>query len=252
MVSQDKKVLLTEGSSLSSRETLTALSKCGYRIDILSSTKLCTCAFSRWRHKIVKTVNANDDPQGYLKHMSNLLNDSDYLAVIPTHEQAWLFAEGRSFLPDNVPMAVASTDAFSRTQSKISFAALLDELHIQQPKWHIIDNSLEIDIPYPLWLKSEYGTAGRSVRKVHNSAELRQLYADAPSSGTNRLMVQEDINGRYGQVVALFDQGKMLAVHTTLQTGRGVGNSAAARLSIDSPISRSKNLIRNCLHSWFG
>ncbi|MDR2930166.1 MAG: carbamoyl-phosphate-synthetase [Propionibacteriaceae bacterium] len=252
MASKNKRILLTEGSSLSSRETITALSECGYQIDILSSTTLCTCAFSRWRHKIIKTVNANDDPQGYLKHISHLLHDNDYLAVVPTHEQAWLLAEGRSFLPVDAPMAVASTDAFGNTQSKISFAALLDELHIQQPQWQIIDQSLEVAIPYPFWLKSEYGTAGRTVHKVHNPAELQQLYAGIHSSRDNRLMIQEDINGRYGQVVAVFDQGKMIAVHTTLQAGRGVGDSAAARLSIDSPMSRSDMLAVGQRLQWHG
>jgi hypothetical protein len=78
-----------------------------------------------------------------------------------------------------------------------------------------------------------------SVHKMHNLAEFKQLYADIPSSSDNRLMAQENINGHYGQVAALFDQGRMLAVHATLQAGRGVGNSAAARRSTDLPVAYS-------------
>lgn len=233
-----KKILLTEGSSLTARETLTALRDCGYQIDILSSTKLCTCAFSRWKHRIIKARAANDDPKGYLRQISRLVKESGYLAVIPTHEQAWLIAEGRHLLSNDVPVAVASADAFKRTQSKIACAELLDDLGISQPAWHVFDGSLTTALDYPLWLKAEYGTAGRSVAKAHTADELEQLAIHMASHANDRFMVQENIEGRYGQVAALFDHGALLAVHTTLQTGVGVGNSAAGRMSIDSPVSR--------------
>src|SRR5262249_56827394 len=44
--------------------------------------------------------------------------------------------------------------------------------------------------------------------------------------------------GQYGQVQALFDHGRLVAAHTSVQAGRGIGGSAAARLSVDHPSAR--------------
>ncbi|MGO8883444.1 MAG: hypothetical protein ACLPUO_28905 [Streptosporangiaceae bacterium] len=44
--------------------------------------------------------------------------------------------------------------------------------------------------------------------------------------------------GQYGQVQALFDRGRLIAAHTSVQTGAGIGGSAAAGLSVDHPRAR--------------
>lgn len=233
-----QKILLTEGSSLTSRETLTALRNCGYKIDILSSVRFPMSAFSRWRHRIIRTVNINQEPHVWLEHVAALVEKEKYAAVLPTHEEAWLIAEGRGLLPPDFPVAVASAKAFARTQSKLSFAELLDELGIPQPAWRPVVEGHDITLPFPLWVKAAYGTAGRSVQKVQNKAGLTEAVNWFSALEHNCLMVQENIKGQYGQVQAIFDQGRMVAVHTTVQTGTGVGNSAAARKSVDFPQTR--------------
>ena len=238
MKTKKRKILLTEGSSLTSRETLTALRNCGYQIDILSSAGFPMSAYSRWRHKIIRTVNVNQAPHTWLKHMVMLVEKEKYNAVLPTHEVAWMIAEGRKLLPPDFPVAVASAKAFSHTQSKLAFAGLLDELGIPQPVYRSVGAGQEITLPFPLWAKTEYGTAGRSVHKVHTKEQLKEIVYRYSSSKGNRLLVQEDIKGQYGQVQAVFDRGRMAAVHTTVRTGIGAGNSAAARKSVDFPLTR--------------
>lgn len=51
-------------------------------------------------------------------------------------------------------------------------------------------------------------------------------------------MAQQPADGEYGQVQALFDSGRLVAVHTSVQRGSGVGGSAAARVSVDHPVAR--------------
>lgn len=233
-----RKILLTEGSSLTSRETLTALRNCGYEIDILSSARFPMSAYSRWRHKLIRTVNVNQAPHTWLKHVVSLVENENYVAVLPTHEEAWLLAEGRKLLPPDFPIAVATAEAFERTQSKLAFAELLDELGIPQPAWQPVENGRNTTLPFPLWIKSEYGTAGRSVYKVQNREQLTEAVYQHSSYENNYLMVQENVNGQYGQVQAIFNCGKMIAVHTTVQTDIGAGNSAAARKSVDFPLTR--------------
>jgi hypothetical protein len=51
-------------------------------------------------------------------------------------------------------------------------------------------------------------------------------------------MAQEPADGQYGQVQGLFDHGRLVAVHASVQVGTGLGPSAAARMSVDHPLPR--------------
>lgn len=245
------KILLSEGSSLTSRETLTALKDCGFCIDILSSSKFPSTAFSVWKHKLIATVNVNVQPQQYLEHVSRLLKSGEYTTIIPTHETAWLFAEGVHCLPSNVAIPVAKAESFQKVQSKIAFAQLADELRIPQPKWELLTSNPLISLPYPYWLKADFGTAGRSVYRVNDSLELHEGIK-LLSTGANQLMAQESVDGQYGQVQAVFDHGRMIAVHTSMQRGVGAGGSAAARISVDYPETREHIRKIGCSLDWHG
>ncbi|RDB70380.1 hypothetical protein [Eggerthella sinensis] len=255
MADERARILLTEGSSLTSRETLTALRSCGLDVDVLSCASLPLARFSRWRGRLLRVPNANADPLAYLEQLVSLVDEGGYIAVLPTHEQAWLLAEGRraGLVPDRVPLALASAEAFARVQGKIAFAELLDELDVPQPTWRPIatgDATLP-DLPLPFWVKADFGTAGRSTRRVHDAETFRRTVAALSASGT-RLMAQAEAPGTYGQVAGLFDQGRLVASHTTVQTGVGAGNSAAARLSVDFPLARKHLALVGERIGWHG
>ena len=261
MADEHARILLTEGSSLTSRETLTALRSCGLDVDVLSCASLPLARFSRWRGRLLRVPNANADPLAYLEQLVSLVDEGGYIAVLPTHEQAWLLAEGRraGLVPDRVPLALASAEAFARVQGKIAFAELLDELDVPQPAWRPIatddagatgDATLP-DLPLPFWVKADFGTAGRSTRRVHDAETFRRAVAALSASGA-RLMAQAEAPGTYGQVAGLFDQGRLVASHTTVQTGIGAGNSAAARLSVDFPLARKHLALVGERIGWHG
>ena len=261
MADERARVLLTEGSSLTSRETLTALRSCGLDVDVLSCASLPLARFSRWRGRLLRVPNANANPLAYLEQLVSLVDEGGYIAVLPTHEQAWLLAEGRraGLVPDRVPLALASAEAFARVQGKIAFAELLDELDVPQPTWRPIatgdagatGDATPPDLPLPFWVKADFGTAGRSTRRVHDAETFRRAMAALSASGA-RLMAQAEAPGTYGQVAGLFDQGRLVASHTTVQTGVGAGNSAAARLSVDFPLARTHLALVGERIGWHG
>lgn len=67
------RLLFLEGSSLTSRETLTVLLKEGYKVDVLSPDKFSIATFSRLTHRI-PTVDVNRFPLDYLKQVNQLLH----------------------------------------------------------------------------------------------------------------------------------------------------------------------------------
>jgi hypothetical protein len=229
-------VLLTESASLTARETLTVLGRRGVRADVLSSGSLTIGRFSRWRKRFIPAPAPGSDPLGYLVAVAALCRAGHYDAVLPTHDQGWLMAAGRHLLPAHAPIAVAPFAAFERLQGKAAFAALLDELEIPQPRWWRVADRPP-DVLFPHWVKASYSTAGRGVRRVENAEAERQAILALSAAG-DEVIGQEAAAGEYGQVQALFDHGRLVAVHTSVAVGTGAGGSAAARLSVDHPAAR--------------
>jgi len=65
-------------------------------------------------------------------------------------------------------------------------------------------------------------------------------------------MAQEPASGQYGQVQGLFDRGRLVAVHTSVQVGIGIGPSAAARLSVDHRRPRTDVAVLGEALAWHG
>ena len=230
------RLLFLEGSSLTSRETLTVLLTEKYKVDVLSPDRFSIAAFSRLTHMLT-TVDVNTSPLTYLKQVGELLQKKNYVAILPTHEEGWLLANGKNFLSSDLPIALSEAEVFKEVAGKIAFAELADKLDLPVPEWEYVTDLESIHLPYPYWLKADYGTAGRSVYKITSETDLKSL-VKVLSIDNERWMALQDIAGQYGQVQAVFSHGKLLAVHSSIKIGSGSGGSAAARLSINSAGTR--------------
>ncbi len=148
--------------------------------------------------------------------------------LLPTHEQAWLFAVARQQFP-RVGLAVAKAEAFEQVESKLSFARLCDNVGLHQPRWAEVRSVSDlVEWRYPYYLKAPFSTAGRGVALVRDTAERDRAFEQFTSAG-RPIMVQEVADGAYSQVAALFAHGRLVALHTSRQIGIGAGGSAAAR-----------------------
>lgn len=65
-------------------------------------------------------------------------------------------------------------------------------------------------------------------------------------------MAQQPASGQYGQALGLFDRGQLVAVHTSVQRGAGMGGSAAARLSVDHLSAREHIAVVGEALEWHG
>lgn len=234
-------MLLSEGSSLTAREFVAVLGARGIDVEVASPTRRPLASFSRWCRAVRPVPAPGDDPVGYLRALDALLAAGRCTALLATHEQAWLLAAGERYLPHaRGRLAVAGAGAFERVQSKISFAALCDELGIPQPAWHEVGCEADLDrVGYPVWVKAAYSTAGRGVRRAATRAEAvsawRALGGAGPAGDPVKVMVQAPAAGAYRQVAALFDRGRLIAAACSQRIGPGAGGSAAARLSVADP-----------------
>jgi hypothetical protein len=246
------KVLLSEASSLTAREHLTVLANSGVQVEALSCIDQPLVRFSRWCRAVHPAPAASLDPLGYLRVVAELMGTGDYDALLPTHEQAWLFAVGRHLLPEHTPLALAPAEAFDQVQGKLAFCRLLDQLHIPQPVWKQVTDLRDLsEVGFPCWLKSDFSTAGRGVRHVPDAGAAAPMFTALSAAGAP-VIAQRPAPGRYAQAGALFEHGRLIAVHTSEKIGEGAGGSAAARLGVDHPLVR-EHIARIGAHlSWHG
>ena len=246
------RVLLSEGSSLSARETVACLGPAGYHLEVIDPDPLCIVRFSRWVRKVHRCPPPGTDPLGYLDTVRAVAADRRIDELLPTHEQAWLFGAAGPLLA-GVPTVVADIASFDRVQSKVEFAKLLDELALPPPEWRL-DRLRAGPGRLAVSLLAEdgvqYRRSWRPARRGWGLACCGCRRAGRLSEGP--VMAQQPAAGQYGQVQGLFDRGRLVAAHTSVQTGTGIGPSAAARLSVDHSLPREHIAQLGEVLSWHG
>src|SRR5215472_5489246 len=132
------RILLSEGSSLSAREAITAFGLAGRRVHVVTSEAFCLGRFSWFVERVHRAPASWADPAGYLGAVLDIAAQQHIDALIPVHEQAYLFASARHRIPASLAVALADFAAFEEVQSKAAFSALLARLAVPQPATTII------------------------------------------------------------------------------------------------------------------
>src|SRR6516162_2767715 len=112
------RILLSEGSSLSAREAITALGLAGHRLELMSSDVICLGRFSRFVSRVHRSPASGADADGYLAAVLEVTRTRSIDALLPVQEQAYLFAAARKRLPVHLGVALADFTAFEQVQSK--------------------------------------------------------------------------------------------------------------------------------------
>ena len=233
---RDIRILITEGSSLSSRQTITALGLYGYTIDMCDSTPLCISHFSKFIRRYFQCPKKGTDPEKYVTYIIDLLKKGDFDVLLPIHEESYLFAKYADRIPCNVSYALSSLASFTQLQSKVEFFKLLTMLGLPQPATQIISKLSQISEihTFPCYIKKAIGTAGQGVFKINGKEDIDNFLENNKDIQTP-LLVQEMKDGLLCQAQAVFDNGKLIALHMTKTRGISIGGGHAARESISHP-----------------
>ncbi len=251
-------LLLSEGSSLTARQTISALGPLGYTLDLCDTNPWCMGRFSRFVRRVYRCPAMGADPEGYLAFIQGRIAGGDYDALLPVHEQAFLFARMQRSLGRQVGLALPPFESLTRLQSKAAFARTLLELGLPQPRaWFIHTESELAQISaFPCYLKAPYSTAGNGVWRVRSAADLPGVIATLGErgllDGQTELVAQAAASGDLSQAQAVFERGRLIAVHCTSQRAEGVGGSQSARLSVDHPAVREHLATLGRALDWHG
>ncbi len=233
------KILLSEGSSLSARQTLTILGSSGYFVGVCDPNPQCVCRFSRFAKRYYCCPPFNDQPLDYVRFVADVAQRDGYRVLIPVHEQAYLLAKYNDLV--STPMALADFSAFEKVQGKVAFAQVLQGLSLPQPGFKVVENPRQLKdcAEFPFYLKTNFGTAGQGVWRIEDATQRDQVIAKMLSEDgatEKQLLIQKPADGRLCQVQAIFNRGQLWASHCTQTRGASIGGGHAARMSVHHPV----------------
>ena len=256
MTARKPKILLSEGSSLSSRETITALGLAGHRVELMSSDPLCLGRFSRFVGRVHRSPASGADPDGYLAAVMDVVKSRSIDVLLPVHEQAYLFAAARKKLPTGLGVALADFEAFEEVQSKASLAAFLSRLDVAQPATEVVRSPDEFERPrpYPFYVKAAFGTASTGVWRVSDERQRDALLSrfEQGKAFAEGLVVQAAISGALERTQAVFDRGRLVACHIYRQIAEGPGGGDLLKLSVVRPEVRKTVMRIGQALKWHG
>ena len=245
------RILLSEGSGLTSRQVATRLGLTGHHVEILSSSPICLTRFTRHVRKIHPVPAFGRAPLDWLKAAEDIACQRDIDLLFPTQEQVAVLSARRNVL--KCVTVVPAFEALLRVQDKVSAFKTLEAVEIPQPPTVLIqhpDDLAKIE-RFPVFIKRPVSTASSGVRKANSPGEL-QAAALALGLGEHEILTQQQCLGPLAMVQAIADNGRLIAHHANLRVQEGVGGGASIKESITLP-SMSQHLRRLVGHlNWHG
>jgi ATP-grasp domain len=224
------RVLLTDGSGLTARQTAGLLSIAGHHVEVLSPDPWCLCRFTRHVRAVRRVPAYGKDPIGWLDAAIEEYVAGGFDVLLPTQEQvAVLAARPRQLAAAGVRTAVPSFDSVAAVQDKVCAARTLSRLDIPQPLSSIGIGEWS---DYPAFVKQPIGTASGGVRRISGPDGLRRE-GDAPV-----VLVQAAADGQLAMCQAVFDDGALVAFHANLRVIEGANGGASHKQGVSLPAVR--------------
>jgi len=232
------RVLLSEGSSTSAREAITALGLAGHWVELCDPDRACIGRFSRFVRRFYRCPGLGADPEGYLAFVLDLISRKPFDVLIPIHEQGYLFSKVPQELAPHVGVALPSLASYERAHSKAGFSEILSELGLPQPETAFVNSFAELRriSRFPFVLKAATSTASRGTWIIHDETQFEQALSQIKSQTLDDVfLVQDLIDGPVEHAQTVFDSGRMVGMHACKQVLRGAGGGPAMKESVRRP-----------------
>ncbi|MGJ5068469.1 ATP-grasp domain-containing protein [Bradyrhizobium oligotrophicum] len=229
------RVLLSEGSGLTSRQVAGRLGALGHEVEILSSTRICLSRFTRHVRAVHDVPRFGRDPFGWLAAAERIAAERKVDLLFPTQEQVTVLS---ARLPQlRVATIAPPFKSLTRVQDKISAFHTLEAASVPQPPTTMVSRIEDLrDVAaYPVFLKRPVSTASSGVRRARNAAELNAAARELGLGDGSALIVQSEVAGPLAMVQAVANRGRLVAHHACLRVREGVGGGASLKQSIVLP-----------------
>ena len=235
------KILLTEGSGLTSRQVAQRLAAAGHRVELVSSDPLCLSRFTRSVRKVHRVPAYGDHPIRWLDATLDVAVSGRFDVLFPTQEQVAVLARFEDRLRSvGMTTIVPSFESVSAVQDKVSAAATLDAAGIPQPPYAVLTSSAEVEAwgEFPVFVKEPIGSSSMGVQRVTDRPGLAAAvsrFADNGAFDQGGVVVQTPIAGDLVMAQSVFCRGTLLAAHTNLRVREGSNGGASHKRGVEVP-----------------
>jgi len=228
------RILLTEGSGLTSRQVATLLGRRGHEVELLTSNPICLTRFTRYVRKVHEVPQFGGAPLAWFEAATAIARERSVDVLLPTQEQVAVLSAMRAML--EVATIVPAFESLHRMQDKISAYRTLQAYGMPQPAAVIVNNTRDLSCVerFPVFVKRPISTASAGVLKASSPAELAAAVESLGGFG-RELLVQALAAGPLAMVQAVADCGRLIALHACTRIQEGVGGGAAVKESTCIP-----------------
>jgi glutathione synthase/RimK-type ligase-like ATP-grasp enzyme len=230
------RVLLSDGSGLTSRQCAALLGSAGHEVGVLAPSRVVLARGTRYVRRVHRVPRFGSDPMGWADAALAVLDSGRYDVLLPTQEQVTVLSlRVAEVIARGVATAVPPFRSLCRVQDKLAAAELLAELAIPRPAGAVVTSAEQLrDVRAPVYVKSAIGTASTGVHLATDVATLHRLADDFDQldpAGLGGVLVQQPVAGPLLMVQALFDRGRLVAAHANTRDRAGIGNGATNKTS---------------------
>jgi membrane protein DedA with SNARE-associated domain/glutathione synthase/RimK-type ligase-like ATP-grasp enzyme len=237
------RVLLTDGSGLTARQTATQLGAAGYEVHVLAPDRLCLARWTRHVRCVHRVPAYGSDPYAWLETALEVAR-TGFDVLLPTQEQvAVLSREAALVRATGAPAALPPFSSLRRVQDKVAACQTLAELDLPQPPTRIVRSNDELRAAadrFPLYVKTAIGTASAGVHYVTSRDDVDRVARGLPFGPLEPgVLVQQPIPGQLAMLQAVFREGELVAWHANVRVRPGVNGGAAVKRSVALPEARA-------------
>ena len=232
------RVLLSDGSGLTARQTATQLAAAGHRVEVLTPDRLALTRFTRHVARVHSVPPYGTHPLAWLDAALTVLTRRRFDVLLPTQEQVAVLARHMERVTAlGVGLAVPPFAALAQVQDKVSALATLARVGLPQPESLVATTPEELvrTARLPVFVKTPIGTATTGVRRVDSPDDLRQVADALAASGgfdLGGVVVQHPVAGPLVMIQAVYAQGRLLAAHANLRAREGTNGGASSKRSM--------------------
>ena len=252
------RILLTDGSGLTSRQVATIASDAGHEVEVLSPDPMALTRFTRTVRHVHRVPPYWDDPIRWLDAALEVAAGRRVDVLFPTQEQvAALAAADDRVRSAGIRTVVPPWEGLVQVQDKLSAHATLSALGLPQPPSTVARTAAELGAVtgLPAFVKLPIGTASRGVARVGNAAELARVALEWDAAGCfddGGVVVQEPVDGPLAMVQSVFAHGVLVAFHATLRVREGASGGASHKRSVDLAVMAGHLSALGSALAWHG
>jgi glutathione synthase/RimK-type ligase-like ATP-grasp enzyme len=229
------RLLLTDGTGLTSRQVATQAAALGHAVEVLAPTRLGPASFTRHVRRVHRVPAFGRDPEGWLEACLEVVRARRADVLVPTQEQAAILARDAARV--DAALAVPTFAALRRVQDKVAQATTLRELGIPHPET-VVAVAPDTRFDAPAFVKAPIGTASAGVVRAETASQLRAA-ARAFLRDADAVVLQRPLDGPLAMAQSVFDHGRLVAWHANVRVREGAGGGASAKRSLPLPAIRA-------------